>query len=75
MTASLKADIQRTGHSPNGIPKHTFRYRHHPSGTLFHGTMAQDLLATHPEAVVRTANGFYRARHDLLDVSFCAIRP
>ena len=37
--------------------------------------MAQDLLATHPEAVVRTANGFYRARHDLLDVSFCAIRP
>ena len=70
----LKTNIQRTGHSPSGIPEYSFRYRHDPCSTLFHGAMAQDLLATHPEAVVRAADGFYRVRYDLIDVSFYALR-
>jgi len=35
--------------------------------------MAQDLLATYPEAVVLATDGFYRVRYDLIDVGFYPI--
>jgi len=43
---SLKWDISRVGTSASGIPEYRFRYLHEGvHGPLYHGTMAQDLLA------------------------------
>jgi prepilin-type N-terminal cleavage/methylation domain-containing protein len=72
----LKTDIVLTGHSPSGIPEYSFRYLSDPSGTIFHGTMAQDLLKTHPKAVLTGDNGFYKVYYNLIDVDFYALpRP
>lgn len=71
----LKTDIVLTGHSPSGIPEYSFRYISDPSGTIFHGTMAQDLLKTHPKAVVTGDNGFYKVKYSLIDVDFYELRP
>jgi hypothetical protein len=66
----LKTDIQRVGTSESGIPTYTFRYRGDPSGTTYFGTMAQELLETHPHAVTVRADGFYAVYYDLIDVDF-----
>ena len=69
----LKTDIVLTGHSPSGIPEYSFRYISDPSGTMFHGAMAQDLLKTHPKAVLTGDNGFYKVKYNLIDVDFYAL--
>ena len=69
----LKTDIVLTGHSPSGIPEYSFRYLSDPSGTIFHGTMAQDLLKTHPKAVLTGEKGFYKVYYHLIDVDFYAL--
>ena len=43
--ATLKTDVTRTGTSPRGVPTYTFRYRDDPTGTLYSGTIAQELRA------------------------------
>ena len=64
-----KHDITPVGESPSGIPQYTFRYNS-DSNTLYHGTMAQDLLETHPEAVKTMENNTLGVRYDLIDVDF-----
>jgi hypothetical protein len=64
-----KRDITPVGASPSGIPQYTFRYKS-VDNTLYHGTMAQDLLETHPEAVKTMDNNVLGVRYDLIDVDF-----
>ncbi len=71
--ARLKAAIRPAGQSPLGIPRYTFAYTADPSGTRYHGAMAQDLLQTHPEAVVVGDDGYYRVRYAAIDVDFFAV--
>ena len=64
----LKTDIRQVGTSRSDIAIYHFRYR----GELqwYQGVIAQDLLATHPEAIVRAANGYLMVNYRLLDVEF-----
>jgi hypothetical protein len=67
----LKTDIRRLGTSARGIPVYTFRYIW--GGPMFVGTMAQDLLATRPEAVIATGSGYYMVDYDKLDIAMISL--
>ena len=69
----MKQDIVKLGHSPSGIPIYRFKYKEafdpDRSGATYVGTMAQDLLETHPTAVITGDDGFYRVNYDQIDVN------
>ncbi|EJC70962.1 hypothetical protein Rleg5DRAFT_6786 [Rhizobium leguminosarum bv. viciae WSM1455] len=67
----LKTDIRRLGTSPAGIPIYAFRYIW--CGPLFIGTMAQDLLLIRPDAVIRTASGYYMVNYADLDIDMVSV--
>jgi hypothetical protein len=63
----LKRRISAIG-TQNGIQLYRFQYLW--SDQEYVGVMAQDLLYTHPDAVVTGQDGFYRVRYDMLDITF-----
>ena len=65
----LKHNIRRVGSSPSGIPTYTFQYLADKTEQVYHGTMAQDLLRDHPNAVGKR-DGFYAVAYNLIDVDF-----
>ena len=67
----LKTDIEPMGKSPSGINIYQFRYV--GGGPLYQGVIAQELLETHPNAVVTMPNGYYGVRYDLIDVDFVKV--
>lgn len=67
----LKTDIRRLGTSAQGIPVYAFRYIW--GGPVFVGTMAQDLLAIRPEAVIATRSGYYMVDYDKLDIAMISL--
>ncbi|NEJ20416.1 tail fiber domain-containing protein [Rhizobium leguminosarum] len=67
----MKTDIRRLGTSAQGIPVYAFRYIW--GGPMFVGTMAQDLLAIRPDAVIETASGYYRVNYDKLDIAMISL--
>ncbi|MBY5805418.1 tail fiber domain-containing protein (plasmid) [Rhizobium ruizarguesonis] len=67
----MKTDIRRLGTSAQGIPVYAFRYIW--GGPMFVGTMAQDLLAIRPEAVIETASGYYMVDYDKLDIAMISL--
>ena len=67
----LKTDIEPIGTSPSGITVYRFRYR--GGQRLYQGVMAQELLETHPAAVVLMPNGYYGVRYDRIDVDFIEV--
>ncbi|WP_221986243.1 tail fiber domain-containing protein [Rhizobium laguerreae] len=67
----LKTQIRRIGTSPSGIPVYSFRYVW--GGPLFIGTMAQDLLLIRPDAVIRTASGYYMVNYADLDIAMVSV--
>jgi len=67
----LKTDIRRLGTSAEGIPVYAFRYIW--GGPMFVGTMAQDLLAIRPEAVIATGSGYYMVDYDKLDIAMISL--
>ena len=67
----LKTDIEAVGKSPSGINIYQFRYV--GGGPLYRGVLAQELLDTHPDAVVTMPNGYYGVRYDLIDVDFVKV--
>ncbi|TAU45330.1 tail fiber domain-containing protein (plasmid) [Rhizobium leguminosarum] len=67
----MKTDIRRLGTSAQGIPVYTFRYIW--GGPMFAGTMAQDLLAIRPEAVIATGSGYYMVDYDKLDIAMISL--
>ena len=56
------------GTSPSGIKIYRFRYR----GDLqwYEGVLAQELLLTHPEAVLFSSSGYMMVHYGLIDVPF-----
>jgi len=64
----LKTDIKSIGTSPSGIPMYQFKYVW--GDEVYQGAMAQDLLETHPHAVVMKPNGYYGVNYDEIDVDF-----
>ena len=64
----LKRNVQIVGTARNGLRLYSFQYvqAFDPSGTFYVGVMAQDILRTHPNAVVTHASGYYFVRYDLL---------
>ncbi len=64
----LKTDIEPIGMSPSGIT--IYRFRYWGDCRLYEGVMAQELLETHPEAVVLMPSGFYAVLYDQIDVEF-----
>ncbi|CAN7727834.1 tail fiber domain-containing protein [Rhizobium leguminosarum] len=67
----LKTQIRRIGASPSGIPIYAFRYVW--GGPPFIGTMAQDLLLIRPDAVIRTASGYYMVNYADLDIDMVSV--
>ena len=67
----LKTDITLIGSSPSGLPIYTFRYVW--SDQLYEGTMAQDVLLRHPEAVHTHPFGYLQVDYSQIDVTMRAI--
>ena len=64
----LKRDVTPLCETANGIQLYSFRYLH--DSTLYVGVMAQDLLTTHPDAVIVAADGYYRVDYAQLGIRF-----
>ena len=64
----LKTHIKLMGTSPSGITIYQFRYV--GGGPLYQGVLAQELLDTHPNAVVRMPGGYYGVLYEQIDVNF-----
>ncbi|MBP0580472.1 tail fiber domain-containing protein [Labrys sp. LIt4] len=62
----LKTDIRAIGQSPSGLTIYRFRYVW--GGPVYVGVMAQDLLETHPDAVILTDSGYFMVDYDRIDV-------
>ena len=62
----LKRDVRIVGRSPSGLTIYAFRYIW--GGPEYVGVMAQDLLSTRPDAIVRTGAGFLWVDYDRIDV-------
>lgn len=56
---NMQGGLRNVSRCPSGILKYTFRYRSDPSGSLYHGTVTEDLLASHPEAVLVRKDDYY----------------
>ena len=61
----LKTDIVALGTDAAGNRIYSWKYKFDPV-TTWVGVMAQDLVDTHPEALVTTADGYYAVRYDLI---------
>ncbi len=64
----LKRDLKFVGTSPSGIKIYRFRYR--GDSRWYEGVLAQELLLTHPEAVVFASSGYMMVHYGLIDVPF-----
>jgi outer membrane protein OmpA-like peptidoglycan-associated protein len=62
----LKRHIRRVGATDHGIPLYSFQYIW--GGPFFVGVMAQDLLLTHPEAVLSGSGGYMLVDYDRLGI-------
>lgn len=60
----LKTDIEQVGIAANGLPLYTFKYI--GGDAVYHGVMAQDVLAVQPEAVSIMPNGYLAVHYDML---------
>jgi len=64
----LKHDIVLVGKSPSGINVYDFSYNGHTS--RWRGVLAQELLATNPEAVFQDGSGYLVVNYSKIDVRF-----
>jgi hypothetical protein len=67
----LKREIRRIGVSPSGLAIYSFRYVW--GGPTYVGVMAQDLLATRPDAVIETDSGYLMVDYGLIDVKMTSL--
>lgn len=67
----LKREIRRIGVSPSGLPIYSFRYVW--GGPIYVGVMAQDLLATRPDAVIQSEGGYLLVDYDKIDVKMTSL--
>ncbi len=64
----LKERVQLYGRSESGIPVYEFSYK--GFSTRWRGTIAQDLVKTHPDAVSVSDNGYLMVNYRRIDVPF-----
>ena len=60
----LKRNVERVGTAENGLP--LYRWQYLWSNRVYEGVMAQDVLKTMPQAVVRQWHGFYAVKYGML---------
>lgn len=67
----LKENIKLVGQSDSGINIYEFNYI--GGHGKFRGVLAQELLTTHPEAVIKDDDGYYKVNYDLIDVEMTPV--
>lgn len=68
----MKTDIAALNEAPDGIELYSWKYKSDPVITWV-GVMAQDLVETHPEALVAGADGYYRVNYQTLGVQMLTV--
>jgi len=72
---TLKENIRQTGVSPSGIIIYEFDYKDKSLGQYrYSGVMAQDLLESHPSAVIQEKNGTLKVDYSQIDVNFRRVK-
>lgn len=72
---NLKENIEQVGISPSGIPIYEFDYKDKSNGKYrYSGVMAQDLIETHPSAVIQEKDGTLKVDYSQIDVNFRRIQ-
>jgi len=72
---TLKENIRQTGVSPSGIVIYEFDYKDKSHGQFrYSGVMAQDLLKTHPSAVIQEKDGTLKVDYQQIDVEFKRVK-
>ena len=72
---TLKENIRQTGVSPSGIVIYEFDYKNKSLGQYrSSGVMAQDLLESHPSAVIKNNDGTLKVDYSQIDVEFRRIK-
>ena len=72
---TLKENIRQTGVSPSGIVIYEFDYKDKSHGQFrYSGVMAQDLLETHPSAVIQEKDGTLKVDYSQIDVNFRRVK-
>ena len=72
---TLKENIRQTGISPSGIVIYEFDYKDKSHGQFrYSGVMAQDLLETHPSAVIQEKDGTLKVDYSQIDVNFRRVK-
>ena len=59
------------GHSPSGIAIYQFRYK--SGGPFYRGVIAQEVIKSNPEAVIKDESGYYAVQYDKIDVDFLEV--
>lgn len=72
---NLKENIEQVGISPSGIIIYEFDYKDKSHGQFrYSGVMAQDLLETHPSAVIQEKDGTLKVDYSQIDVNFRRVK-
>ena len=72
---NLKENIRQTGVSPSGIVIYEFDYKDKSFGQYrYSGVMAQDLLESHPSAVIKNNDGTLKVDYSQIDVDFRRVK-
>lgn len=72
---NLKENIEQVGISPSGIVIYEFDYKDKSHGQFrYSGVMAQDLLETHPSAVIQEKDGTLKVDYSQIDVNFRRVK-
>ena len=67
----LKRNVERVGTAENGLP--LYRWQYLWSNRVYEGVMAQDVLKTMPQAVVRQWHGFYAVKYGMLGLQMTEV--
>lgn len=68
---NLKENIVQVGASPSGILVYEFSYKDPFNGEgRYSGVIAQDLLGSHPDAVIKAEDGTLKVDYSQIDVEF-----
>ncbi len=68
----LKTDIAALSETADGIQLYSWKYLNDPV-TTWVGVMAQDLAASHPEALSVAADGYYRVNYSFIDAQMMTL--
>lgn len=69
----LKTDVSKVSVTPSGFQLYSFQYTDDLSKQKYVGVMAQDLLDSHPEALIKRDDGYYWVRYDCLGLKMATL--